>query len=141
MKYVMTSFLATTILECFLLRLPLEIGIKSWVFHEDGSKFGIGQISSGLPNEICNDKLLGNDSIGVLITKIATRDRDQIMGIVQWPLRQAKLPNHSLMLVDVIEFVCVHCIIESEDDDEGIKKALIELYIILEEVQVCEIAW
>ena len=52
------------------------------LFHEDGSEFEISQISNCLLNEVCDDKLLGDNNIKVLITETATRDRDLIMGIV-----------------------------------------------------------
>lgn len=94
------------------------------LYHKDGSQFGRGRISSCLPDEICDDKVLGDDEVGVLITATNNRgDEDQIMAIVRWPLAQAKLAGSSLTLANIIEFLSAHCISESEDEDEGVKKA------------------
>ena len=94
------------------------------LFHKAGSQFGIGRICSCLPNKVCNDMVLGDDNIGVLVTETSNGDCDQIMGIVGWPLRQAKLVGFSLTLANIIRFLSTHCITKSKDKDEGIKKAL-----------------
>ena len=98
-------------------------GMDCHLLHKDGSHFGFGRITSCLPDEVCDDKLLGDDDVGVLITRTAAGDRGPIMGILRWPLRQAKLSGSCLTLASIIEYCSANCISESEDDEEGIRKA------------------
>ena len=64
----------------------------------------------------------------MLVTETTTQNGNQIMSIVQWPLRQAKFANSSLTLANIIEFLCAHCIIESKDVVKVSKKPHIELF-------------
>ena len=96
-------------------------GMDCNLFHKDGSHFGLGRIANCLPDEVCDDKLLSDDDVGVLITKTTNGERGPIMGILRWPLRQAKLNGSCLTLARFIKFCSAHCI--SDDDNEGVWKA------------------